>query len=300
MSDWLNQFTSSYASSIAYGISVLILSILLKPMSLFLRRRIKRFTETHRSKQESKVILPTRKEVQRLSTKQKATESEWQGAIEFLKNDIPRLTKDFGKRELFGDKFFSFFDKNLRTYQITVGGLAITNLVANIFHAPVLQIISQIILSILLISLVLAIVLAFLSLFIYKNQENSRIKKIKVQMRSAIEVLAPSMIFTYGELGELLAPMKESDLTRLHAELADIGMSFNLHDMQVAYFLTTAPREKLHPIGESIFVQLVPPDKLANMSSDEKAEGAQVFVNALRMWPISSLAKPDTHKKRIG
>jgi len=298
MSDWLNQFTSSYASSIAYGISVFILSILIKPMFSFFSRWVKRFAEMRRSKQPSKIVLPTQKDVQRFSTKQKVTESEWNDAIEFLKNDIPVLTENFDKPELFGDKFFSFFDKNMRAYQFTLGGLALINLVANIFHAPFWQAVSQIILAILLLLSVLAIVLVFVSLFIYKKHENSRVKKIKVQMRNAMEILAPGMAFTYGQLGEPLSRVKVSDLPRLQAELSDIGMMFNLDDMKFAHFLTTASPEKLLPFGEKILKQVVPPDKFANLSPDEKKEGAQVFVDALRMWPISSLGGPYTHNKK--
>lgn len=297
MSDWLIQFTSSFASSIAYGIFVLILSFLIKPLFLSIYRWIKRLLKTRRSKQQSKIIYPTPRDVQRLATKQKVTESEWKNAIAFLKNDIRPLFNHFERPELLGDKILSYLGKNIHIYQFILVGLGLINLAAYILHSLIWQIVSQIMFATTFLLFVLALVFAFISILVYRNQEKSKFEKIKSQMRDAITLLAPGIVFTYGELGEFLKPIKEHELPGLQSELSDIGIPINLSDMKFAHFLATAPSEKLLPIGEQIAVKATPTKQFADLSSEQKKEISQIFVDTLRLWPISLQTESGTGKK---
>lgn len=287
MSEWLNQFTSSYASSIAYALSVLILSIVFKPILLFLSKQIKRYSEIRRLKQQDKIIVPTKKDVQRYSSRIKISENEWNDALAFLKNDIPILCKDFGESDVPGEKIISFLDKHARTYQITIWGLLLIDLVANAINLHWLQIISRIIWIVLLSLLTIVIAFAFIALFIYKNQQKVRVNKLKSQMRNAMNALVPSVIFTYGQLGEFLKSTKKHDLPWLQAELSDIGMTFRLEDMNFAYYLVNTPIKKLLPMGEEIAKKVIPQDKFSTLSRKDKKEISHIFLKVIQNWPVS-------------
>jgi hypothetical protein len=296
MSDWINQFTSSYASSIAYGLTVLIISVLtvlLRPFLNFVSGKIRQFLTTRRAKQKNNLVLPTKHETQRFSTRPKPTENEWKDAVEFLKNDIPLFAVDSSPDELFVFKILAHFDKNIRVYQFAFIGFAVMGLIAVVFQARIWQTIYLVIMVALLIGILIFFLISFLSVNLYIKQEKSRVKKVKSEIRKAIDVIKPGIALTYGELGEFLKTVKEQDLPLLQTELSNVGLSFSLEDMKMAHFLSTAPSEKLIPVGEQMASRI---EQLSNISPDKKNEAAQIFISALRLWPIS-FAESETNNK---
>lgn len=283
MSDWINQFTSSYASSIAYGITVFILSLLVQPVSSLFSNWIKQFTEARTSKQNKNLVLPTEQETARFSVKRKVTEGEMIGAIEFLKHDIEQLSKDNSKPNVPGEKIIAHFDKYNRIYQYALGGLVFINIILALLKVGLLQIIVQSIITIITLWMIIAIATSFLRLMMYARKENSRINKIKSQIRDAINIIAPNIEYTYGELGELLKTAHETDLMKLQSELSDIGLSFTLEDMKFAQFLSTAPAEKLLPIGKRI---VSTHDQFNDLPLEKKDELARIIVESVRLYPV--------------
>lgn len=279
MPDWISQFTSSYASSIAYGLTALAITLLVKPFSIW----ISRFTENRVAKQKRKLVLPTEQEMARFSAKPKVTESEWKEAIEFLKNDIEPFSKRTSEPNLPGERIISHLNKNIRSYQSILGVLIIANFIANILKNKSWYVFTQFIFATALIGIVLAILTSYVLLKIHIRQEKSKFNKIKNQIRDAVNIISPKVVFTYRELGEILKNTSEKDLPRIQNELADIGFSFSIDDMRFAQLLATAPADKLIPIGQRIVSGL---KQLDSLPIEKKDEFAQILVDTLRQYPV--------------
>lgn len=283
MSDWINQFTSSYASSIAYGLTAIVITLLVKPFSNW----INRFTENRVAKQKNKLVLPTEQEMARFSVKPKVTENEWKEAIEFLKNDVEPLSKRTSEPNFIGEKIILHLNKYIHSYQFILGVLIIANFIANILKNKSWYVFTLFTFAIVLIGIMLAVLTSYILLKIHIRQEKSKFKKIKNQIRDAVNVISPKVVFTYGELGEILKNTSEKDLTRIQGELADIGFFFSIESMRFAQLLTTAPADKLLPIGKSIISDLKQLDDLPN---EQKEEFAQILVDTLRHYPVRLLS----------
>ncbi len=279
MSDWISQFTSNYASSIAYGITALVITFLVKPFLVW----INQFTETRTIKQKSQLVLPTEQETARFSAKPKVNESEWKGAIEFLKNDVEFLSKRKSKPNWLGEKISTHLDKYIRYYQSALGVLIIANFIATILKNKLWYVFTLFIFAIILIGIVLAALTSYVLFKIDIRKEKSRFKKVKNQIRDAVNIISSNVFFTYGELGEILKNTSEKDLPRLQDELADIGFSFSIEDMRFAQLLATAPADKLLPIGQRIVSGL---KQIDSLPIEKKDEFAQILVDTLRQYPV--------------
>jgi hypothetical protein len=283
MSDWISQFTSSYFSAIAYGLTVLFLTLLLKPAYNWISRWSQRLQKETQVKREKNLLIPTEREVNTFSKKQTATDNEWKDSIEFLKNDVSNKLNPQIQKPLFSKTIFLHVDKYSKIYQYTLWGFAIFSFLFFLFQIHIWQSLFFILSMVLFCWMMILFIGYSLSIAIENKQENARFVNLKSHIREAINVIAPGISFTYKSLGECLKEAREQDLPILQSELAEMGMKLKLKDMKLAYFLSKASKDELLSIGESI----IPKEQLENLSEEEKKEGAQLFIDVFLLSSVS-------------
>ncbi len=127
MSDWFIQFSSSYVSAIAYGITLVVFGFFLKRMYTPTANWIKKLYIKRLSKPKSKIILPTNREQQRYSKNTGPTEKEWRDAIDFLKYDLDKLVSFSAIENSLTHKFLTALQKIFHILQYLSIVLGILN-----------------------------------------------------------------------------------------------------------------------------------------------------------------------------
>lgn len=279
MSDWISQFTSSYFSSIAYGLTVLVLTILFKPAYTWIGHWSKRLQETNRAKLRRNVILPTEQETRSFSKKQKPTDNEWKEAVAFLRNETLGKLNPQSQTPTLSKRIFLYFDKNTKAYRYTLIASAILNIIFVLSRQHNLQFLTFILSVMLAAWMVFLLVVYTLTLAIERHREKARFANLKAQIRDAVNVIAPGIVFTYDQLGECLKDTSEQDLPDLQSELSDMGFRFSLKDMKIARFLATAPENEIIEFGQGIVTNV---EELNDLSAEEKKEAVLTFVDIMR------------------
>lgn len=282
MSDWISQFTSSYFSAIAYGLTVFVLTLLFKPAFNWISRWSQHLQKETQAKRKKNLLIPSEREVKTFSKKGTITDGEWKDAIEFLKNEASVRLNTQAQKPLFSKTIFLHFDNYSKIYQYVLLGFAILNFLFFLIQLPIWQSLFFM-LSIVLFSWMMILFIGYsISIAIERKQKNARFAHLKSHIREAINVIAPGISFTYKSLGECLKDAREQDLPTLQSELAEMGMQFKLKDMKLAYFMSKASKDELLKIGETI----IPKEQLENLSEEEKKEGAQLFIDVFLLSPV--------------
>jgi hypothetical protein len=274
MSHWINQFTLTYASSIVFGITVIVLSILINPVRTFFPGWIRRFTETSLPVPNQAVISPK---------KQKRKKDDWDNAIAFLKNEPTALSQDSADQATPGEKVIAHFGRFIRTYQIILSGMVILDFAGTLYQLRWLQIASQIVFVLLLLWMLLAVGFSILSMPNHFKQVGVKVKNVEGEIRPALNASRLGAAFSFGELGELLKKVSERDLPRLQIELSNAGLLFDFDDLRLAHLLATAPGEKLLTLGRGIAPVNQQPDGLP---PEKQEEAARNLVAKLRLKPV--------------
>lgn len=283
MSVWITQFTSSYISSIAYGITLVVFAFFLKRIYSPAVNWVKNFYFRRLSKQKSQIILPTKREQQRYSRQVAPTEKEWRDAIEFLKYDLEKLIPSSASENSLTLKFLNALQKFFHVFQYLSIGLGILNLIL-IFSRKIPNFaFGLVILGVLFITVILSVVIFVVLLFIDRTIEKTRIGNVKSQIKEAMNVLTPRLAITYDELGDLLKNINAQELDELQFQLQEIGLPFKRYDLKLAYFLKTSSREKIHSYGKKIVLRIA---QFEDLSPEQKDEFADVLIEAIRLWPI--------------
>ena len=283
MSDWITQFTSSYMSSIAYGITLVVFAFFLQRVYTPTVNWVKNFYFRRLSKQKSQIILPTKREQRRYSRQVAQTEKEWRDAIEFLKYDLDKFMPFSASENSLTIKFLNALQKFLHVFQYLSIGLGILNLIL-IFSRKITNFsFGLVILGVLFITVILSVVIVVVLLFVDRTIEKTKLRNVKSKIKEAMNVLTPMIAITYDELGDFLKSINAQELDALQSQLHEIGLPFKSNDLKLAYFLKTSSPEKIHSYGKKVVLRIA---QFEDLSPEQKDEFADVLIEAIRLWPI--------------
>lgn len=280
---WIDQFSSSLAAAIAYGVVGAIGVWILRWLRPSFRSLWDFVARKFRTRSGSGIVRPTERQTEAFSKKRPPGIAEWNDAIDFVKQSRLQLTSSDDWPP--NNWFYAHFESRQRTYQVVAIVLAVAYFVSWAFGWLMVRNWSLVLsLSVLAWELVL-VLLAFIKLYLDIVAARRKRARLRAQIRDAMRVISPGVIFTYGMLGEMISASNTTDIESLQAELDEIGISLRVEDLHMAQFLQTASDGKLMKLGLDLAKKATDYENLP----PEKQDGLpKAMIELLRKWPVGS------------
>jgi len=279
MDDWLVQFSANLAATLFGAMVSLVVVFLWRHVRALFAGVWRRVLASMEQRQERVVAIPTARQVETYARHSPVSATEFQDAIDFLKGNLPDLYSELRDLDFPDNWFGRHLTRDGKYLQYVLGGCAVAYLVSILAELRWLQILASALWLAVFVWVLLSLGLFALWFYFDVRKAIRHHKQLKAQIGQAMAAIAPSVSMTYSQIGQLTGTLAEHEIPIFQAEMAAIGLTYRLRDLELARYLANASAEDVERIGLDVAKKA---GILEKIPMDKRSELANMLVNVLR------------------